>query len=805
MQGEPAMITTKSPRRRGGTRAGGPADRAEQAPATSALVTAPLADLAEAGAKWLPEPIAEAWKESFADAGKAAWPASGAGNEAWDYFVDACQRSVLFWDVLRKRGNQAIEHYKAGKPPVLVFDYEMIVDGRQLEHPVNYALVRIKPEAGETIDPSKRPFVIVDPRAGHGPGIGGFKEESEVGVALRAGHPVYFVAFFPEPEPGQTLGDIGRAEILFVRKINELHPDADGKPVVIGNCQAGWAIMMMAAAAPEHVGIVAVAGSPLSYWAGIEGKNPLRYTGGLLGGTWLTSLLGDLGNGKFDGAHLVQNFESLDPANTLWGKPYNLYSKIDTEEPRYLSFEKWWSGYFFTTKEEMRGITDELFVGNKLVRGTIQTSDGRRINLKNIRSPIVVIASWGDNITPPPQALNWIPDLYEDVEEIRAHEQVIVYTLDQRIGHLGIFVSGKVAEKQHAEIVNTIDLIGSLPPGLYEMIIEDRRPEDIGVDLLPGHYLVRFEDRSVEDILALDDGREDEKAFETVARISEVNEGLYDTFVSPWIKACVNEASAEALRMMHPLRLERFMISDMNPMLRPLEVMAHAVRENRRPAGPDNAFAKAEHEAAQQIEQALDRWRDLRDRGQELLFKTIYNSPLVEALAGLRAPHADARKPRARDEHAEQLLEARIKAIKTREEQGGFPEAVLRIMLAAAQAEHMVDARGFRLAQRIKQEHPKLRRIPREQIRAAVKEEAFMLRFDQDRALAALPLLLPSEDERREAVEIVRRIGYANGEITPKSEAMLVRIERILGLDPAAPAGGGATEAAAGSRHERTR
>ena len=213
--------------------------------------------------------------------------------------------------------------------------------------------------------------------------------------------------------------------------------------MVVGNCQAGWAIMMMAAAAPDDVGIVAIAGSPLSYWAGVEGMNPMRYTGGLLGGTWLTSLAGDLGNGKFDGAYLVQNFESLNPANTLWTKQYNLYSKVDTEEPRYLGFEKWWSGYFLTTKEEMRVITDELFVGNKLTKGTIQTSDRRRIDLRNIRSPIVVIASWGDNITPPPQALNWIPDLYETVDEIRAHEQVIVYTLDQRIGHLGIFVSAQ--------------------------------------------------------------------------------------------------------------------------------------------------------------------------------------------------------------------------------------------------------------------------------------------------------------------------------------------------------------------------
>ena len=391
-------------------------------------------------------------------------------------------------------------------------------------------------------------------------------------------------------------------------------------------------------------------------------------------------------------------------------------------------------------------------VGNKLTNGTIQTSDRRRINLKNIRSPIVVVASWGDNITPPPQALNWIPDLYEDVDEIRAHEQVIIYTLDQRIGHLGIFVSGKVAEKQHAEIVNTIDLIGSLPPGLYEMVIDEKQPEDIGVDLLPGHYLVRFEARTIQDILALDDGRDDEEAFESVARISEINEGLYDTFVSPWVKAFSTDVTAEMLRMMHPLRLERFAFSDMNPMMRPLAAMADRIRENRRPVSADNPLVKAEHTVSEQIEQSLDAYRDMRDRMQELWFKTLYNSPMVEALAGLRAPYADARKPRARDEHAEHLLKAKIEAIKAREEQGGFAEAVIRILLAVAQAEHMFDARGLRLAQRIKQEHPVLRELSREWTKGVAKEEAFMLRFDQERALAALPRLLRTENERREAM-----------------------------------------------------
>ena len=93
--------------------------------------------------------------------------------DAWEYWVDSCQRSVLFWDVMRKREKLSLEHSEKGKPPVLVFDYEMLMDGRTLERPVNYALLRILPEPGAAFDPKKRPFVVVDPRVGHGPGIGG--------------------------------------------------------------------------------------------------------------------------------------------------------------------------------------------------------------------------------------------------------------------------------------------------------------------------------------------------------------------------------------------------------------------------------------------------------------------------------------------------------------------------------------------------------------------------------------------------------------------------------------------------------
>jgi len=369
-------------------------------------------------------------------------------KSAIEYSTDAAQRTVLFWDVMRQRGNQYREHMAETTPNVLDYKFELIVDGRKLARPVNYGLVRILPPKGVELDVKRRPFVIVDPRAGHGPGIAGFKADSEIGVAMKAGHPCYFVGFLPDPMPGQTLEDVGLAEAVFLEKVIALHPEADGKPCVIGNCQAGWAVMMLASVRPELFGPIIIAGSPLSYWDGVHGRNPMRYSGGLLGGSWLTALTSDLGAGKFDGAWLVMNFENLNPANTLWTKQYNLYSNIDTEAARYLGFERYWGCHVNLNAEEIQFIVDQLFIGNNLVAGKIQTSDGDPVDLRNVRSPIVVFCSEGDNITPPAEALGWIPRLYQSVDEIRSHGQTIVYSVHQKVGHLGIFVSGGVAQKE---------------------------------------------------------------------------------------------------------------------------------------------------------------------------------------------------------------------------------------------------------------------------------------------------------------------------------------------------------------------
>ena len=551
-----------------------------------------------------------------------------AANEYW---FDSNQRWILFMDILRKRGNNYFQTIKKGEPPVLVFDYKIILEGKTFDRPVNYDLASILPGKTDTIDPEKRPIIIIDPRAGNGPGIGGSKRDSEIGDALAQGYPVYFVLFHPEPVPGQTLSDVEQAEVRFVEEVARLHPKAE-KPAVIGNCQAGWAVALLGADRPDLTGPLVLNGTPLSYWSGVQGKNPMRYAGGLLGGIWLSSLLSDMGNGKFDGAWLEENFESLNPGNTLWTKQYNLYATVDTDEERYLTFEKWWDGYSEMTKEEMHSIVENLFVGDKLEQGKMSLNRNKILNLKDIEKPMLIFASKGDNITPPQEALDWIIKAYSSVEEIKRLGKVIIYLISPDVGHLGIFVGSKTAKKEHMEIIKSIAIIDALPPGLYEMIIVDKGKKEGLSD-----YDVRFVERDFKDILALNEDKqkmkEDAADFSRVAAVSEMNDRLYNTFVSPWVKTFSTASSANILKQLHPLRMNKYIFSEkINPFMLIFKVVSPIVKKNRKPVSPDNPFLTVEKNISDNVVTMLDGYQNSRDHFSETMFFAIYENPWMKLL-----------------------------------------------------------------------------------------------------------------------------------------------------------------------------
>lgn len=700
--------------------------------------------------------------------------------DAWSYWVDAWQRAVLFLDVMQQRSKQYEDHAAKPAPHVLKFGCELIMDGRTLPRPVNYVLARVVPPEGVQIDERKRPFVIVDPRAGHGPGIGGFKAQSEIGVAFQAGHPCYFIGFLPEPEAGQTIEDISVAEAAFLERVIALQPDADGKPAVVGNCQAGWAIMMVAAKRPDLFGPLIIAGSPLSYWAGVRGENPMRYAGGLLGGTWLTALMGDLGAGKFDGAWLVSNFENLNPANTYWTKQYSLYSKIDTEAPRYLGFEKWWGGHTLLNAEEMQFIADELFIGNKLSTADIVASDGSSIDLRNIRSPIVVFCSKADNITPPTQALGWILDLYGCVDDIRAHGQTIIYAVHESIGHLGIFVSGSVAKKEHDEFASNIDLIDVLPPGLYEAVMTPKDAGSTTADLVSGDYLVRFEARTLEDIRAFGGNtEEDERRFAAAARVSEINLGLYRTFVQPWVRAWSNEGLADWMRRMHPVRIPFEMFSPTNPFLSSLAPLVEGVRKDRQSISRDNALWQTQERIGKAIESSLDAYRDMRDRFVEKLFHDVYGSPLLQSLVGLKSSDATPRPRPGVDAVYRAFVAQRIEELTRKMAEGDPREAAIRALLYIRMPEGVADERGFRLLERMREEVGT--GLSLAAFKTVVRDQFFTLLLDERHAIDAIPTMLEADPEQASRMAgVLRKLVEMVGVESKSGKARLAEIEAIF-------------------------
>jgi hypothetical protein len=700
--------------------------------------------------------------------------------EAWsEYLVDSVQRSILFWDVLRKRGNIFLENTERGKPPVLIFGHDVLIDGRKLDRPCNYALMKIRPPDGLAIDPTKRPVVVVDPRAGQSPGVGGFKLDSEIGFAFRAGHPVYFIGFYPEPVPGQTLVDIGVAESLFLEEVIRRHPGVDKKPFVIGNCQAGWAVAGLAAVRPELTGPVAFVGAPLSYWAGADSQNPMRYNGGIFGGTWPGNLLADLGGGILDGAWFVQNFENLDPANTFWKKPYDLYSRVDTQEQRFLDFERWWGGYYLMGKEEFGEIVDNLFAGNRLARG-IELPTGPKIDLKNITSPVVVFASWGDNITPPQQALNWIIDVYGHENMIVSMGRVIVYLLAEDVGHLSIFVGGRVAKKEHRELISVMEMLDELPPGLYEMVIEERPKHGVPLGIDRDTYTVRFETRTVEDIRALNpDRRSGESLFSTIKQVSEINNRLYESFCGPLVRAMANGATARLWRLLHPMRVRQYMVSDLNPSVAGLPVMAEQVREHRHSASEDNDFVRLQNAISKQIVGTLNYYRDLRDNWVEQMVRLAYG-PLGLGAFLPPEPPLEAQA----EQTAQEQSKAELAALRGEFERGGFPEAVARMLIAVIRNRGAIDRRSFLIAHEISEHQSGLPAISEADLHSLMAEQALLMQLDPEAALRALPRLLPSKSDRERAVAIVARIMRVGPELADPDSPTAKTVQKYLGLDP---------------------
>ena len=389
----------------------------------------------------------------------------------------------------------------------------------------------------------------------------------------------------------------------------------------------------------------------------------MRYAGGMLGGTWLASFVSDLGAGIFDGAYLVENFENLNPANTFWDKYYNLYANVDTEPPRFLEFERWWGGFFLMNREEIEWITRNLFVGNKLWTGDTRARAGKIFDLRDIKAPIILFASMGDNITPPQQAFNWVADVYGSTDEIKARGQVIVGLLHEGVGHLGIFVSGKSRRKSTSRSSRCCSRSRRCRRALRD-VDQEHRATNGEVE-----YDVEFNERRLEEIAARLNRfeRADEKPFEAVATISEFNQRAYELFGRPLVQAMANECTAKLGREFIRCALSAGR-SPTSTRCSPGWAAAEAVKAQRHPSARTDPPRKPRRRMArrQRVARLLSRSARRDERGR--FFQTYGNVFSLYVADRARRGRGPGRCARAA------VREGALASIGA----GGYPEALAR-------------------------------------------------------------------------------------------------------------------------------
>jgi len=326
-----------------------------------------------------------------------------------------------------------------------------------------------------------------------------------------------------------------------------------------------------------------------------------------------------------------------------------------------------------------------------------------------------------------------------------------------------------------------MEMINLLPPGLYEAVITEVDENTENPELVHGKYLFRLEPRTLGSIRELGENPpEDERRFATVARLSEANKSLYRTFAAPIVRMVFQEPVARALRQLHPHRLRFSMLSDRNPFLWPVKALAPAVRSARRPVAPDNPLLTLEKAVSSWIVSSLDAWGALRDRASEATFLGVYGLPFVQAVAGL-GPGTTLHRHIERDLSRE-LAEQRSRSeLETRYSSGGPFEAVIRGLAYVAIGEGSVDERGFSMLMAIRDECPAEERRSLTELKELLKDQYFLVRQDEERALKTLPALLPrSVEKRRAALDVLRRMVAARGTLSDRGSRRLHEVEALF-------------------------
>jgi uncharacterized protein DUF3141 len=281
--------------------------------------------------------------------------------------------------------------------------------------------------------------------------------------------------------------------------------------------------------------------------------------------------------------------------------------------------------------------------------------------------------------------------------------------------------------------------------------------------------------------------RVDERPFEAVKAVAEFNQRAYELFGRPLVQALSNEYAAKLSREFHPLRLQRWSISDLNPWLWWLAPTAKAVRAQRQALAPDDPARKLESAVSELTSASLDCYRALRDTAAEAAFFQIYGNLFAFYLSDEQGAEMAALPINPRQLSSVKDALASI-------EKGGYAEALARVAFLMAHKDEPLPLSRLQLAQELIEEYRELLpKLAPDEARRIGGEQEIIARYEPERAVETLPVLVAERKDRDRLLTLLERV-LADQRVqrikpTAEQKAMLARIRGVLGAVDRQPAG----------------
>jgi len=216
---------------------------------------------------------------------------------------------------------------------------------------------------------------------------------------------------------------------------------------LLGICQGGTFSLCYTSFYPEKVKNLIVMVTPVDFHI----KEGLL---NLWGGCTLQSQAQDIdlmveALGNIPGDFLNLEFLMLKPFQLGVEKYFNLLDSIDREDKLidFVRMEKWIFDSPDQAGEAYRQFMKDFYQGNKLIEGTLEIGN-KRVVLGNVSIPILNIYAQQDHLVPPASSL-----------ALEKYIASVDYTVRSfPVGHIGMYVSGKVQQNLPPTIVDWLKL-----------------------------------------------------------------------------------------------------------------------------------------------------------------------------------------------------------------------------------------------------------------------------------------------------------------------------------------------------------